>query len=709
VVLFDKFRKQLKPTFTPSQIDSIEQAFIFAANAHREQTRFSGEPYITHPLAVAGILAEMRMDPETLMAALLHDVVEDTSVDKTVIEEKFGQVVAELVDGVSKLAKLPFENKAEVQAENFRKMLLATAKDIRVILIKLADRLHNMSTLSSLRLEKRERIAKETMEIYVPLAKRLGMYNFYVELENLCFQTVHPQRYKIIEKAVSISRGRYQGVVDLIKDSIEKELIKQPFAYLSVSGREKHIYGIYDKMRRKRLSLDSIMDVFGFRITVDSIEDCYRALGFIHNFYKPLAGRFKDYIAIPKTNGYQSLHTTLLGPYGTPIEIQIRTREMDKIAASGVAAHWIYKSSNMNQLPDPSTQTWLKDIIDLQQRSNSLEFIEHIKTDLSSSSTYVFTPEGEIVQLPHHATVIDFAYAVHSDIGNHCVAAKVNRHFMPLNTALHSGNSVEIVFAENAVPNPAWLDFVITAKARSHIRDFLRKQHHEQARKAGKQLLDQALRSMAIEPSSLLIENVNQALLALHITSLDDLHHAIGIGETNPFLTAQRLLNHSEQATLTFIVANNVSIQGADNLSIQFPSCCYPIPHDDIIGVVNPGKGITVHSAQCHHVSLAKFHTEKFLALVWAADIDDFFTTELRALIRNETGVLAKIVTQLSEMDVNIQDVKFLSKNTQEGKVKFIFSVKNRQELAHIMQHLRTNTDILRLTRKSNARGTQLY
>jgi guanosine-3',5'-bis(diphosphate) 3'-pyrophosphohydrolase len=579
-------------------------------------------------------------------------------------------------------------------------MLLATAKDIRVILIKLADRLHNMSTLVSLPFEKRQRIAKETLEIYVPLAKRLGMYNFYVELEDLCFHAVYPQRYKVLEKSVLALRGRRQGVVNLIKNAIEKELIKYPFSYLSVTGREKHIYGIYDKMRRKRLSLTAIMDIYGFRIIVDQIEDCYRALGFIHNLYKPLAGRFKDYIAIPKTNGYQSLHTTLLGPYGTPIEIQIRTQEMEKIASSGVAAHWIYKSSNNSPTPHSSTQAWLKDLVDLQHKANPQEFIEHIKTDLSPTSTYVFTPKGEIIQLPHRATVVDFAYAVHSDIGNHCVAAKVNRHLVSLDTPLHSGNSVEIITNEKASPYPGWLEFVITSKARGHIRDFLKKQHNEQAILTGKQLLEEALRSLGIVFSDLSENTITEALLALNYETIEKLYHVIGVGDHNPFLIAQRLLNNAQHTTPAFMITNDLTIQGAENLSVKFPSCCYPIPYDEIIGILHPGKILTVHSVQCHHVKTIKERKEKFLPLTFAPDLTVNFITELRALMHNGKGVLAKIATQLFNLGVDIQDVKFLSKNPKEVKVQFVFSVKNRDELARIIQQLRTNPDLIRLSRK---------
>jgi len=708
VRLFEKLRKKLTIYLSREQIEAVESAYLFSKQAHEGQTRSSGEPYITHPVDVAGILADMHMDPETIMAALLHDVMEDTTVTKSLIAEQFGNSVADLVDGVSKLTKIKFENKAEAQAENFRKMILAMAKDIRVVLVKLADRLHNMRTLASLRPEKRRRIAQETLEIYVPIANRLGMHNLRIELENLSFQASYPNRYLVLSKAVKHLQGNRKSVVEVIQKALNGALSKPKFNYLNIMGREKHLYSIYRKMRSKHLPLADILDMYAFRIVVDTVEDCYRALGFVHNLYKPVPERFKDYIAIPKANGYQSLHTTLFGPYGVPIEIQIRTQEMDLTADSGVAAHWSYKDGKLANgfLPNERTKAWLDSLLKLQQKAGtSLEFIENVKFDLSPDEVYVFTPKGSIMELPRGATIVDFAYAVHSDIGDHCIAGKIDRHFQPLSTKLNNGQTVEIITATQAHPSVTWLDFVITGKARSSIRHFLKNQQYSETVNLGQELLNNVLRSLKVDSKELSSQDFTRVLTESQLSTVEELYQGIGSGDFAPMLIAKRLLAEHDNYNKEFKISQPISIKGAEGLSLHFAKCCHPIPGDAIIGYFEPKQGIFVHVTTCRQIAKEdEREPEKYLPLRWDEQVKGYFPVDIRITVYNRRGILAEITQTLSKAEIDIEDIKVLEKNADSNKVKFILMVKSRQHLADVIRSLRKLSEVIRITRNTAKR-----
>ena len=530
----------LLETYTgKEQVKEVYDAYLFGAEAHAGQTRMSGEPYIYHPLAVARILAEMRMDHQSIIAALLHDVIEDTATAKEHLASKFGDDVAELVDGVSKLTQVKFESKKEAQAENFRKMILAMVKDIRVILIKLADRLHNMRTLGVMPPAKRRRIAKETLEIYVPIAHRLGMSKIRLELENLGFKSLHPMRARILESAIARARGNRREVLDKVRINIESRLQEEGMD-VPVLGREKHLFSIYEKMRSKHLSFTEVFDVYAFRIIVDKPDTCYRVLGVVHNLYKPVPGKFKDYIAIPKANGYQSLHTVLFGPHGIAIEVQIRTEDMEKVANVGIAAHWLYKTGDDAQRYRPA-QDWVRSLLEMQQNAgNSLEFLESVKIDLFPDEVYVFTPKGEIKTLPRGATIVDFAYAVHTDLGNSCVAGKIDRRLAPLRTELMNGQTVEVISSPGAHPNPVWLDFVVSAKARGNIRHFLKQLKRDEAVDLGRRMLDKALSSFSTNIDRLPQRELKELLKSYNLKSLDDLLEQISLGNCVSMLIARQ-------------------------------------------------------------------------------------------------------------------------------------------------------------------------
>ncbi len=546
----DALAETLSNYLSASQVDQVRRAYYYAEQAHEGQNRRSGEPYVTHPLAVAGILSEMRLDAQSLMAAMLHDVIEDTAVSKQDLSEQFGDAVAELVDGVSKLTRIEFQSKAEQQAENFQKMALAMAKDIRVILVKLADRLHNMRTLGVMPPPKRRRIARETLEIYAPIAQRLGMHNIRVEFEDLGFQAMHPMRAQRISKAIRTRFGDRSKTIANIQESLENCLLEEGHK-AHVVGREKHLFSIYSKMRNKRKSLKEIMDLYAFRIVVDSVDSCYRVLGCVHGLYKPVPGQFKDYIAIPKANGYQSLHTVLFGMQGVPIEIQIRTQEMEEMANNGIAAHWLYKSNEQDARGNSSharARQWVQGLLEMQQRAgDSLEFIENVKIDLFPDEVYVFTPRGDIMELPAGATAVDFAYAVHSDVGNSCVACRINRRLAPLSEALQSGQTVEVITTPGAQPNPAWLHFVVTAKARSGIRHFLKHQRRTEAVSLGRRMLERALGSMDEQLDNFSDEHLEQLVDATQSKSADNIFEQIGLGNRVAYLTARQLLTLRDQ------------------------------------------------------------------------------------------------------------------------------------------------------------------
>lgn len=697
----DALATQLTQYLDQNQVDHVVRAFEFAEVAHEGQFRKSGEPYINHPLAVAAILAEMRMDHQCLMAALLHDVIEDTGVPKHQIGSEFDKEVAELVDGVSKLSSM-FHSRAEAQAENFQKMTLAMAKDIRVILVKLADRLHNMRTLGYLAPEKRRRIAKETLEIYAPIALRLGMNQIRVEFEELGFRALYPLRSSMIEKAVRRARGNRKEVVGKILKSIEVCLDRDQLG-AEVFGREKHLYSIYDKMRAKRRSFTEIMDVYAFRIIVDDVDTCYRTLGAVHNLYKPVAGRFKDYIAIPKANGYQSLHTTLFGMHGLPIEIQIRTHEMEEFANRGIAGHWLYKSQDTAASPSHKrAREWMQGLLELQQSAgNSLEFIENVKIDLFPDEVYIFSPMGEIYELPQGSTAIDFAYAVHTDIGNSCVACRIDRRLAPLSTALESGQTVEIIRASGALPNPAWLSFIVTGKARSGIRNALKEQQVNESIILGRRLIDRALatlnRSLDQVGESAMTSVVERAKLA----HFDDLLAEIGLGNQMASVVARRLVE-DQLGTPEHSAGDAqgpLSIKGTEGLVVNYARCCRPIPGDPIIGHLSAGRGIVIHLESCKNMSELREKPEEMMAVRWEDQLDQEFAVELRAELEHEKGLIAVLASTITGADANIDRISIIERDAHLATVNLVINVSDRVHLARVIRKIRHIHNINKILR----------
>lgn len=639
--LFYSLLHPLSQYATRAQMRRVAEAFMLAADAHETQARSSGEPYITHPVAVATILADLQLDPDTIMAALLHDVLEDTPMPAEELQARFGAKVVQLVDGVSKLTKIHFASKAQAQAENFRKMMLAMVEDLRVILIKLADRVHNMRTLGALRPDKQRRIAQETMEIYVPLAHRLGVNVFKTELEDLCFKAMFPLRYRILAEWVVTARGSRRKLVEKIQAALAARLAEEGVPAANIVGREKRLYSIYQKMLRRHVPLSEIMDVYGFRVLARDERECYRLLGAVHSLYKPVPGRFKDYIAIPKANSYQSLHTTLFGPHGVPVEIQIRTPEMNYIAEKGIAAHWLYKSAGDVAERDVRTQEWLAQVLEMQKRSgDSLDFIEDVKVDLFPDEVYVFTPKGDIMALPRGVTALDFAYAVHTDLGNHCEAVKVNRRLVPLNEVLHNGESVEVVTSPLASPDPAWLNIVVTGRAKAAIR---------QALKAGQ--LEEAGGKRADEG----------------------------------------LLNSSEPETKTVVIG------GAAGPKVQMATCCYPIPGDEIQGVVEGQSPIEVHRKGCSR--LAEAAQDGGVLLSWAAETQGSFAAQLSIDTGNEPGLLAAIAQSIADDGANIDTITGSGYGRNMGRVNVVLETAGRNHLARVIRHLRRVPKVIRVAR----------
>jgi guanosine-3',5'-bis(diphosphate) 3'-pyrophosphohydrolase len=693
---------QLQSYLSPEQVNAVRRAYYYSEQAHDGQVRRTGQPYVTHPLAVAGILADMRMDHQSLIAAMLHDVIEDTGITKESLAAQFGAPVAELVDGVSKLSQFETASRAEAQAENFQKMALAMARDIRVILVKLADRLHNMRTLDVLKPEKRKRIAHETLEIYAPIALRLGMNSMRIEFEDLGFAALYPMRARRIHAAVRRARGNRRELLSQVQRKIEDCLGSEEIG-ARVVGREKHLYSIYQKMRAKRKSFSEIMDVFAFRIIVDSIDSCYRTLGAMHSLYKPVPGHFKDYIAIPKANGYQSLHTVLFGMHGVPIEIQIRTREMEEMANNGIAAHWLYKTGGAAASASGHSRArqWVQGLLEMQQRAgSSLEFIESMKIDLFPDEVYVFTPKGDILSLPNGATAVDFAYAVHTDIGNSCVACRIDRNLAPLSSALQSGQSVEIVTAPRARPNPTWLSFVVTAKARANIRHFLKSQQRSESIELGRRLLGKALASLhgslkALEPSA-----IDQLLAETRRSSLDAILEEIGLGNRVAALTARRLLGVGETAhgARTAEVTPLV-IRGTEGLVISFAKCCHPIPGDGIIGHISAGRGVVVHRTNCNNVAEFLDDPERCTPLRWAEDTRSEFSAELLVELENRKGVIAALANCISGLDINIEKITMEERDAQLSQVRLILGVSGRVALARVIRRMRTVKSVLKVTR----------
>ena len=695
----DTLADRLSTYLGPDQVNLVRRAYFYAEQAHDGQRRRSGEAYVTHPLAVANILADMHMDHQSLMAAMLHDVIEDTGIAKEALIAQFGETVAELVDGVSKLTQMNFETKAEAQAENFQKMAMAMARDIRVILVKLADRLHNMRTLEVLAGEKRRRIAKETLEIYAPIANRLGMHSMRVEFEDLGFKAMHPMRSERIRAAVRRARGNRNEIVEKIEQSLIHCLERDGLEG-EVMGREKHLFSIYKKMRGKRKAFNEIMDVYAFRIVVDKVDTCYRVLGAVHSLYKPLPGRFKDYIAIPKANGYQSLHTTLFGMHGVPIEIQIRTREMEEMANNGIAAHWLYKS-NEDETPKGTharARQWVKGVLELQERAgNSLEFIESVKIDLFPDEVYVFTPKGSIMELPKGSTAVDFAYAVHTDVGNTCIACRVNRRLAPLSQALESGSTVEIVTAPGARPNPAWLNFVVTGKARTHIRHALKLQRRSESINLGERLLNKVLTGFETSLDDISPERIRVVLDEYHMDVVEDLLEDIGLGNRMAYVIARRLLaSDGEQAPSA---EGPLAIRGTEGLVLNYAKCCTPIPGDPIVGHLSAGKGMVVHLDTCRNIAEVRHNPDKCIQLSWSKEVTGEFNVELRVELEHQRGLIALLAGSVNAADGNIEKIGMDERDGRISVVQLVVSVHDRVHLARVIRKLRTIKGVMRITR----------
>ncbi|MFV1982255.1 MAG: bifunctional (p)ppGpp synthetase/guanosine-3',5'-bis(diphosphate) 3'-pyrophosphohydrolase [Thiohalomonadales bacterium] len=688
------------------QISEVYQAYLFGAEAHDGQHRVSGEPYIYHPLAAAKILAEMRMDHKSIIAAILHDVIEDTKTAKDEIAHLFGDEVADLVDGVSKLTNIHFESKAEAQAENFRKMMLAMVQDIRVILVKLADRMHNMRTLGALHPEKRRKIARETLEIYAPIAMRLGMNNMRLELEELGFVALYPMRCRILKESVRKAGGHRKEIITKIEITIQERL-KQECIVADVVGRKKHLYSIYQKMYSKALSFNDVMDVFAFRIIVESVDICYRVLGVIHNLYKPVPGRFKDYIAIPKSNGYQSLHTVLFSSKGFSLEVQIRTEDMDKVANAGIAAHWLYKSGKeIGNSAQVRARQWLKNLLEMQQfAGNSMEFLENVKIDLFPDEVYVFTPNGDILELPRGATAIDFAYAVHTDVGNQCVAVKMDRVLMPLRTKLSNGQKIEIITATGANPNPVWLDFVNTVKARSNIRHYLKNLQKEESINLGKRLLDKCLRVYGESVNSLSSVITKNVLKQLNYTEMEQIYEEIGLGNQLAFVTARIIVGENSEQIITTdpTVSGKLNhplfIKGTESSVVQFARCCRPIPGDSIIAFVSAGRGIVVHVQDCKNAQEFVDKPEKWIDIQWESEIDSSFPVEIKMMVKNQRGILATVAAAVAAQHANIENVIMDERDGIHSALSFLISVKNRKHLANVIRHVRRLKLVYRISR----------
>ena len=705
---------ELSTYLDSKRINQVRRAYYYAEQAHEGQMRRSGDRYITHPLAVAHILASLKLDHQSLMAAMLHDVIEDTGIPKEALAEQFGEDVAELVDGVSKLTQIEFRSRAEAQAENFQKMTLAMARDIRVILVKLADRLHNMRTLGPMPYEKRQRIANETLDIYAPIANRLGMHSIYTELEDLGFSSLYPMRSKHISKAVAKLRGSHREIIDDIRGKVQEKLEDRELRG-QIQGREKHLNSIYNKMKFNHKSFHEIMDVYAFRIIADTEDDCYRILGAVHSLYKPLPGRFKDYIAMPKANGYRSLHTTLFGMH-VNIEIQIRTEEMEQIANNGIAAHWMYKNeaSNLTTANQNRVDQWLQGLMEMRERADdSLEFIEHVKVDLFPDEIYVFTPKGRIMELPRGATPVDFAYAIHTDIGNACVACRINRNLGSLSQTLQSGQTVEVITAPGARPNPAWLRFVTTGKARSSIRHVLKNQRRAESLELGRTLLKKSLKGFGVTLSDISETQMDTVVRHNQVESFDDLISAIGLGNRMAYLVARQLMGASEgsledgkvDAKPSSAAAKehgSVTIRGTEGLLVRFASCCKPIPGDPVVGLMDSGKGLVIHSDTCSRLPEGNEARTNLTRLKWAKDIADEFSVELRVELERQRGVIAELANAVAMADGNIERINVEEQNARLGIVSLVVHVHGRRHLARVMRRIRNIKAVTHINRVRN-------
>ena len=699
---------QLVKTYLPKrEIDKVWEAYRFSEKAHSGQKRRSGEAYISHPVSVACIAARFHLDSQSIQAALLHDVVEDTESTELEIESKFGKQVSTLVTGLSKLDKVEFQDANEAQAENFRKMLLAMTQDVRVMLIKLSDRLHNMQTIQSLDERKKIRIAQETVDIYAPIANRLGLNNLYQELEDLCFEVLHPVRYKTIQKAIKASRGNRKEVIEKISNEISHKL-KSVKTKAEITGREKNPASIHRKMLEDQTGFNQINDIYAFRIIVNDINDCYLTLGTLHSLYNPIPGKFKDYIAIPKANGYQSLHSTLLGPFGVPVEIQIRTKSMHQLAEAGVAAHWLYKTKDAHVTDlQQKTNQWLKRMLDIQNdSSNSLEFLEHLKVDLFPDEVYVFSPDGKIFALPKNSSSIDFAYAVHSDVGNKAVSAKINQMLVPLRTRLSTGDHVEIITSTLAKPNPTWLNFVITGKARSQIRNYLRSAESKDLIFLGEKMLNNALNAFHIHPTAIKKKHWNKLILDYHVESKDEILMDIALGKKVNVMVAHQLTNlmdgvasNKKQTKMLDVI----TIKGSDDMAIQLASCCHPIPGDPILGYINKEKGLVIHTHDCQIVNELSLDHDRWVDVEWEPDSEKLFNVRLSVLVVNERGMLGKIASVIADAESNIDNVSLQDMDGSPfATLNFLVQVRHRQHLAELIRNLRKITKVNKITRVKN-------
>ena len=699
---------QLVKTYLPKrEIDKVWEAYRFSEKAHSGQKRRSGEAYISHPVSVACIAARFHLDSQSIQAALLHDVVEDTESTELEIESKFGKQVSTLVTGLSKLDKVEFQDANEAQAENFRKMLLAMTQDVRVMLIKLSDRLHNMQTIQSLDERKKIRIAQETIDIYAPIANRLGLNNLYQELEDLCFEVLHPVRYKTIQKAIKASRGNRKEVIEKISNEISHKL-NSVKTKAEITGREKNPASIHRKMLEDQTGFNQINDIYAFRIIVNDINDCYLTLGTLHSLYNPIPGKFKDYIAIPKANGYQSLHSTLLGPFGVPVEIQIRTKNMHQLAEAGVAAHWLYKTKDAHVTDlQQKTNQWLKRMLDIQNdSSNSLEFLEHLKVDLFPDEVYVFSPDGKIFALPKNSSSIDFAYAVHSDVGNKAVSAKINQILVPLRTRLSTGDHVEIITSTLAKPNPTWLNFVITGKARSQIRNYLRSAESKDLIFLGEKMLNNALNAFHIHPTAIKKKHWNKLILDYHVESKDEILMDIALGKKVNVMVAHQLTNLMDGVTSNkkqTKMLDVITIKGSDDMAIQLANCCHPIPGDPILGYINKEKGLVIHTHDCQIVNELSLDHDRWVDVEWEPDSEKLFNVRLSVLVVNERGMLGKIASVIADTESNIDNVSLQDMDGSPfATLNFLVQVRHRQHLAELIRNLRKITKVNKITRVKN-------
>lgn len=686
----------------PDQISLVRRAYFYAEQAHDGQTRRSGEPYVTHPLAVAGILSTMHMDHQSLMAAMLHDVIEDTPISKESLTKQFGDVVAELVDGVSKLTQIEFGSQEEKQAENFQKMALAMANDIRVILVKLADRLHNMRTLGALRPEKMRRIAKETLEIYAPIAHRLGMNDIRIEFENRGFSAMYPLRARRLQAALRTARGNRKELVENIQCAIEARLERESITSL-VIGREKHLYSIYQKMRTKKKSFTEIMDVYAFRIVVEDVDTCYRVLGVVHSLYKPVIGEFKDYIAIPKANGYQSLHTVLVGLHGVPIEVQIRTKEMDELANTGIAAHWLYKSEEDTANSQARARQWVAGLLEIQQQAgNSLEFIENVKIDLFPDEVYVFTPKGKIISLPAGSTAVDFAYAVHTDVGHRCVACRINERLAPLSQQLKSGEKVKVITSPSAQPNPAWLNFSTSGKARSAIRHYLKNQRHHESVELGERLLNRALDNMSMRIDELSEEQTVHLLGETNMSSVEALLEDIGLGNRLAHGVANVLRSSDDPEAANTQIYSPLTVDAADGMLTSFARCCRPIPGDMVIGHLSAGKGLVVHRETCNNISELRNSPENMSQVNWAPNVSGEFLVDIKVEVQSERGIIASLANRIAESKAHIESISVDERDAHNSVIELCIGVTSRVHLANIMRRVRGMRSVIKLVRSKN-------